>query len=225
MTVSLSAKARRNRGLPGLAMALCLGSGLALASAATPAAASVVVYDFVGNCAGCGGMGLGEIVLRDATPGQALTMANIVSFSFSTNFGQVLISPSQITAFEALLDSTNLADSHVMVDENGQIIESTGSGFWFVQSSLNGGDGGGGGGGGGSRQGFDQTSGDPPPPPPPQFGFFDGADIESISIQTADEGLPAVPEPTTWALMIGGFAGVGGLLRDRRRRAPRLDVA
>lgn len=30
--------------------------------------------------------------------------------------------------------------------------------------------------------------------------------------------LPAVPEPATWAMMIGGFALIGGRLRFRRRR-------
>ena len=34
----------------------------------------------------------------------------------------------------------------------------------------------------------------------------------------------AVPEPTTWAMLLVGFAGVGGLLR-RRRQDPRLRTA
>jgi hypothetical protein len=29
----------------------------------------------------------------------------------------------------------------------------------------------------------------------------------------------AVPEPATWAMMIGGFAAIGGTLRNRRRKA------
>lgn len=34
-----------------------------------------------------------------------------------------------------------------------------------------------------------------------------------------DVSLTAVPEPATWAMMIGGFFGVGGALRQSRRRA------
>ncbi len=29
---------------------------------------------------------------------------------------------------------------------------------------------------------------------------------------------PAVPEPATWAMMIGGFGGIGGAMRARRRK-------
>ena len=31
--------------------------------------------------------------------------------------------------------------------------------------------------------------------------------------------IAGVPEPATWALMIGGFAGMGGMLRHRRALA------
>jgi hypothetical protein len=33
------------------------------------------------------------------------------------------------------------------------------------------------------------------------------------------DGLPAVPEPTTWALMLVGFGGLGAMLRQSRRKA------
>jgi hypothetical protein len=29
--------------------------------------------------------------------------------------------------------------------------------------------------------------------------------------------IPTVPEPATWAMMIAGFGGVGGMARQRRR--------
>ena len=32
--------------------------------------------------------------------------------------------------------------------------------------------------------------------------------------------LAAIPEPTAWILLIGGFAGAGAALRRARRRAP-----
>lgn len=40
-------------------------------------------------------------------------------------------------------------------------------------------------------------------------------DIPGISVPDMPPG--TVPEPTTWALMIGGYAAVGGTLRRRRR--------
>ncbi|HEX8447497.1 MAG TPA: PEPxxWA-CTERM sorting domain-containing protein [Sphingomonas sp.] len=41
-----------------------------------------------------------------------------------------------------------------------------------------------------------------------------GFDIDSFSVTT----LTAVPEPATWATMLGGFATIGGAARYRRRR-------
>ena len=37
-----------------------------------------------------------------------------------------------------------------------------------------------------------------------------------------EAGVPAVPEPGTWALMLLGFAGVGAALRRSRRKTPAL---
>ncbi len=36
---------------------------------------------------------------------------------------------------------------------------------------------------------------------------------------------PAVPEPSTWATMIMGFALVGGAMRAAKGRAPRITYA
>ena len=48
----------------------------------------------------------------------------------------------------------------------------------------------------------------------PYNEFFRG-DIDAIRIYDSVEA-PAVPEPATWALMIGGFAVVGGAMRRAR---------
>ena len=45
-------------------------------------------------------------------------------------------------------------------------------------------------------------------------GSNDGFKLKSITL-----GTPAVPEPSTWAMMILGFGGVGATLRARRRIA------
>jgi hypothetical protein len=39
------------------------------------------------------------------------------------------------------------------------------------------------------------------------------------STATFERGTAAVPEPATWALMIGGFGGAGAMLRRRRKAA------
>ncbi|QXQ04721.1 PEPxxWA-CTERM sorting domain-containing protein [Sphingosinicellaceae bacterium] len=46
----------------------------------------------------------------------------------------------------------------------------------------------------------------------PEFGEIDITDFKTDAI-----GLGAVPEPTTWALLITGFGAVGTALRRRRR--------
>jgi len=49
---------------------------------------------------------------------------------------------------------------------------------------------------------------------PTALGFTDAASITVLSRTS----IGAVPEPATWALMLLGFFGVGGMLRSRRRR-------
>jgi hypothetical protein len=235
MAIFLNASAKRTRRLSALAAASCLGLGVALAGAATPAAAGMVAYDFVGNCSGCSGMGVGEIVLKDFTPGQQLTAANFVNFTFTTSAGQILITPAQLASFSGLLDPTNLSGAHFAISAGGQTFDSTGTGFWQVLSSLNGAfTGGGGGGGDGGRQ-AQEPAFDPPslpsipqidPPSPPQSGFSGADDTESFQLDSIDAQLPAaVPEPASWALMIGGFAGMGGVLRRRKRPAASIEIA
>jgi len=235
MATFVNASAKRTRRLSALAAASCLGLGVALAGAATPAAASTVIYDFVGSCSGCSGMGVGEIVLQNFTPGQQLTAANFVNFTFTTSFGTFSIDAAQLKSFGGLLDPTNLTGAWFKLgDGDGQTFQSTGTGFWEVMSSLNGssiGGGGGGGGGGsfggdgGGRQGRGADSN--PPPPPPQFDSFDGDVTDNVSFAPDFVGGPngGVPEPAAWSLMIGGFAGVGGILRSRKRRAPSIEIA
>ncbi|HXA39989.1 MAG TPA: PEP-CTERM sorting domain-containing protein [Phenylobacterium sp.] len=223
MTLTKCAGVARKRSLMGFAVACCLGSGLAL-SGVTPAAASVVVYDFVGSCAACGGMGVGEIVLKDFTPGQKLTAANFVSFTYNSGFGQFSVNSSQLTNFQALLDPENLTKAHVLVGETGATFESTGTGFWSVTSSLSGATsgGGGGGGGGGERIAAESISA---PSAPPSFSEGASEQMVSPSLTWADAAAAAVPEPGAWALMIGGLAGAGGLLRSRKRPAPAIEIA
>ena len=48
----------------------------------------------------------------------------------------------------------------------------------------------------------------------------DGTNAEIADF--ASIGTPTVPEPASWALMLGGFGAIGGALRSRRRTAVRF---
>ncbi len=77
-----------------------------------------------------------------------------------------------------------------------------------------------------------------PPPPPPNraYAYFDpaisfnpafiaaynpGGQLIQLSpgVSNASGPLPGVPEPTTWALLVGGFGLTGALTRRRRTRS------
>ncbi len=42
---------------------------------------------------------------------------------------------------------------------------------------------------------------------------------------TFSPAIAAVPEPATWAMMIGGFGGIGGILRQRRKANVKVSFA
>lgn len=70
------------------------------------------------------------------------------------------------------------------------------------------------------------TAGMPSAPPSPlvdeafnrsgAYFAFDGLDVGVRIFDTSNGGGPPVPEPSTWALMIGGFGLAGAALRRRR---------
>lgn len=47
-----------------------------------------------------------------------------------------------------------------------------------------------------------------------------GAQVEALTPPVANGGVGAVPEPATWAMMLLGFFGLGGVLRRRSAIAP-----
>jgi hypothetical protein len=52
-------------------------------------------------------------------------------------------------------------------------------------------------------------------------GGTNGFDLDAIGIANFR---PAVPEPATWVMMLGGFGLVGGAMRSARRRKPKATV-
>ncbi len=49
------------------------------------------------------------------------------------------------------------------------------------------------------------------------LSFTNGQSLKNFTATTTGQFAAAVPEPTTWALMIMGFGGAGAMLRNRRR--------
>lgn len=56
-----------------------------MAALSAPAAAVDTTFLFTGTCSDCTGTGKGTLVLKDYTIGDALSTANFVSFSYSSN--------------------------------------------------------------------------------------------------------------------------------------------
>ena len=65
----------------------------------------------------------------------------------------------------------------------------------------------------------DQPSGQAPFPPP------QNESITTFSVVREPEGVTAVPEPSTWAMMILGFAGIGFMAYRRKSRQPAFRLA
>jgi hypothetical protein len=51
--------------------------------------------------------------------------------------------------------------------------------------------------------------------------FRNGAPVQNLTLN-GSLNLPAVPEPATWLLLVGGFASIGAMLRRRRVPTPML---
>ncbi|MEW5684712.1 MAG: PEPxxWA-CTERM sorting domain-containing protein [Pseudomonadota bacterium] len=49
------------------------------------------------------------------------------------------------------------------------------------------------------------------------LAYTNGQSLKNFTATTTGQFAAAVPEPTTWALMIMGFGGAGAMLRNRRR--------
>lgn len=55
-------------------------------------------------------------------------------------------------------------------------------------------------------------------PGPADVGNFIGAQNAALNLALPGGGVGGVPEPASWAMMMAGFGGIGGLARVRRRK-------
>ncbi|MGZ3403580.1 MAG: PEPxxWA-CTERM sorting domain-containing protein [Phenylobacterium sp.] len=217
------------------AAAVILGFGLGASGAANAA----TTLDFSGVCRDCASVGTGTLTLNGAPTG-AINTSDFVSFSYKSNLVSFTLNRSDIVAMLGSFDPSRPGATVIDIVQMGGTgweFERNADGSWSVSSELgaslrgNGGGGGGGGGftgggggGGGSSPG---VSGDGLTPIDGAGGFAGGSvggstrvvdDFGSTSSFQEDIASAAVvPEPASWALMIAGFAGLGAVLRTRRR--------
>ena len=58
-----------------------------------------------------------------------------------------------------------------------------------------------------------------------QGGSDEGWGIDSLAVYGTVARNGAVPEPSTWAMMILGFGAIGGMMRGKRRETVRVRYA
>jgi hypothetical protein len=191
------------------------------------AAGPIKAFSSDGNLAHGLGVNASSIVTAEALFRDSLnTGTNVIDFHFAggtTAFGG---------GFDRLPGSTfsnELKVTLVFADGTKEVLDPLQykkSGFFgltagkmftdvIIENIGNPSGGGGGGGGGGGFGGFT---------PPPGAGAASGVGGSDVVTARFAEGVGdnlraalVIPEPTTWAMMIGGLFGAGALLRQRRR--------
>lgn len=95
-----------------------------MAALAAPAAATDTTFLFTGTCTDCTGTGTGTLVLQDYTIGDALSTANFVSFTYSSN----------LTSFT--LNSVNQLIGSLSNVPGANFVEFNDDDFVFISSAL-----------------------------------------------------------------------------------------
>jgi hypothetical protein len=221
--------------------AILIASGLGLGVAG--AANATVTLNFTGACTDCSGVGVGTLTLQNL-PSGALTRDDFVNFIYKSNLVSFQINSSDIVAVMGSINPNDLGKAYIDILQlggTGWEFDRNADGTWSVSNQITFGmgtsqgtsGGGGGGGGGGPVMGMGLThasAGDDGDGGTEGVNFFDGADTQTQIVDdfggTSDVGLQGgVPEPESWALMIVGFAGMGALLRNRRRTLSGIETA
>jgi hypothetical protein len=213
--------------------AIAVAGGLALSALAAGSANAAVTLKFSGDCGDC--TGASGILTLQNLPNGAISKADFVSFVYQSNVVSFQINSSDIIAVMGSIDPNDLGKSYIDIIQMGGTgweFNRNADGTWAVSSEITmghghpkGGSGGGGGGGGGAPvigDGSGGGSGDPPPGG--GINFFTGAGDQTGFVDDFGnnggfvlEQTVGVPEAGTWALMLTGFAGMGAMLRARRR--------
>jgi hypothetical protein len=223
------------------AIVIAGGFGLGVAGAAN---AGTVMLNFTGACADCTGTGVGTLTLQNL-PSGPLTKDDFVSFIYKSNLVSFQINSSDIISVMGSINPNDLGKTYIDILQlggTGWEFDRNADGTWSVSNQITfgmgtsegtGGAGGGGGGGGGDGGGpvvgmgltHASAGGDGSGQGADGGNSSDGAGTQTVVDDfggSSDLRLVAgVPEPESWALMIVGFAGMGALLRNRRRVAPR----
>ena len=208
------------RGSISATVAVALGLGFGMAGSAN---AATTVYDFSGVCRDCASVGTGTLTLNTALTGPFST-SDFVSFAYRSNLVSFTLNSGDIVAMLGSFDPSRPGATVIDIVQlggTGWEFERNADGSWNVSSEIGAslrGSGGGGGGGGGGSPGFsggpvgvDSSSGGDVTRVINDFGST------SSFKQDLSDVVIAVPEPASWALMVVGFAGLGGALRVRRR--------
>ncbi|MGZ3403581.1 MAG: PEP-CTERM sorting domain-containing protein [Phenylobacterium sp.] len=224
--------------------AIAVAGGLGLSLLAAGAANATVTLKFSGDCTDCTGAG-GTLTLQNM-PSGAISKADFVSFVYQSSLVSFQIRSSDVVAVLGSIDPNNLSTSYIDIIQAGGTgweFDKNADGTWSVSSDITmgnphprGGAGGSGGGGGGfapalGGDGSDGAPGGNPPPSGEGVDFFTGAGDTSFVDDFGGNGNfdlqqpGGVPEASTWALMLAGFAGMGAMLRRRRGAVAGIETA
>ena len=168
--------------------ALAFGS-ISAANAEVVAAGSNYTFDFTGTCSDCTGYGTATLQVQDYVLGAPLTDGNLVNFTYNSDLTSLTVNP--------VADSVFFSDtlSGAITSARGPYNISVSQFFFGVLPIDN----------------FTSST----------DGTWSVTNLVPDDVGTNgiwNQAVSAVPEPSTWLLMIAGIGGIG-LMQRRSKRA------